>query len=56
LNREEYLPLCDAIVNSVKAPFKRFNRVPPSEEFWELKGCAAMGLERGAGCHPYIGV
>ena len=34
--QEKYLTLRDAIVNSVKAPFKR---APPSEEFWALKGC-----------------
>ena len=30
--QENYLTLRDAVVNSVKAPFKRFQRVPPSEE------------------------
>jgi lipopolysaccharide transport system ATP-binding protein len=35
--QEKYLTLRDAIVNSVKAPFARFNRAPPSEEFWALK-------------------
>ena len=37
--QEKYLTLRDAIVNSVKAPFKRFHHVPPSEEFGALKGC-----------------
>ena len=36
--QENYLTLRDAIVNSVKAPFKRFNYAPPSDEFWALKG------------------
>jgi len=35
--QEQYLTLRDAIVNSVKAPFKRFHPAPPSEEFWALK-------------------
>ena len=35
--QENYLTLRDAIVNSVKAPFKRFNSAPPVEEFWALK-------------------
>ena len=37
--QENYLTLRDAIVNSLKAPFVRFNRAPPDEEFWALKGC-----------------
>jgi len=36
-SQENYLTLRDAIVNSVKAPFKRFHPAPPSEEFWALK-------------------
>ena len=35
--QERYLTLRDAMVNSVKAPFKRFYRAPPFEEFWALK-------------------
>jgi lipopolysaccharide transport system ATP-binding protein len=35
--QEQYLTLRDAIVNSVKAPFRRFNRAPPDEGFWALK-------------------
>jgi hypothetical protein len=35
--QEKYLTLRDAIVNSVKAPFARFNRAPPNEEFWAMK-------------------
>ena len=35
--QEQYHTLRDAIVNSVKAPFKRFHPAPPSEEFWALK-------------------
>ena len=37
-SQERYLTLRDAMVNSVKAPFKRFHRASPSEEFWALKG------------------
>jgi len=37
--QEKYLTLRDAIVNSVKAPFVRFNRTIPDEGFWALKGC-----------------
>jgi len=36
-SQEQYHTLRDAIVNSVKAPFKRFHPAPPSEEFWALK-------------------
>jgi len=32
-SQEKYHTLRDAIVNSVKAPFKRFHHTPPSEEF-----------------------
>ena len=35
--QEKYLTLRDAIVNSVKAPFERFNPAPPDEGFWALK-------------------
>jgi len=35
--QEKYHTLRDAIVNSVKVPFKRFNRALPAEEFWALK-------------------
>jgi lipopolysaccharide transport system ATP-binding protein len=35
--QEKYLTLRDAIVNSVKAPFKRFHPAPSAEEFWALK-------------------
>jgi len=31
--QERYLTLRDAIVNSVKAPFKRFSSAPSPEEF-----------------------
>jgi hypothetical protein len=30
--QEKYLTLRDAIVNSMKAPFKRFHHAPPSED------------------------
>ncbi|MDO8873745.1 MAG: ATP-binding cassette domain-containing protein [Methanoregula sp.] len=36
-SQEKYLTLRDAIVNSVKAPFKRLSSAPPAEEFWALK-------------------
>jgi hypothetical protein len=36
-SQEKYLTFRHAIVNSVKAPFKRFNRTPLSEEFWVQK-------------------
>ena len=60
--QEKYLTLRDAIVNSVKAPFKRFHRAPPSEEFlsaqrmsrlmwsrarlWGLSGGTVRGSQR----------
>ena len=48
--QEKYLTLRDAIVNSVKAPFKRFHPAPPSEEFGALKGCVVWcGAGRGCG-------
>ena len=37
--QEKYHTLRDAIVNSVKAPFKRFHRAPPSEELLSAQGC-----------------
>ena len=36
-SQEQYHTLRDAIVNLVKAPFKRFSSAPPAEEFWALK-------------------
>jgi lipopolysaccharide transport system ATP-binding protein len=36
-SQETYLTMRDAIVNSLKAPFKQFYRAPPAEEFWALK-------------------
>ena len=38
--QENYLTLRDVMVNSMKAPFKRFHPTPPSEEFWALKDVA----------------
>ena len=35
--QEKYHTLRDAVVDSVKAPFKRFSSAPPVEEFWALK-------------------
>jgi len=35
--QEKYLTLRDAVVNSVKAPFKRLHPITPIEEFWALK-------------------
>lgn len=44
--QEQYLTFRDAIVNSVKAPFKRFNRAPPDEGFWALKD-VSFDVEQG---------
>ena len=44
--QEHYLTLRDAIVNSVKAPFKRFQCAPHSEEFWALKD-VSFDVEQG---------
>ena len=44
--QEHYHTLRDAIVNSVKAPFKRFHPIPPSEEFWALKD-VSFDVEQG---------
>ena len=44
--QEKYLTLRDAIVNSVKAPFRRFNRAPPDEKFWALKD-VSFDVEQG---------
>ena len=35
--QEKYLTLRDAMVNSVKAPFKRFYPAPLADDFWALK-------------------
>jgi len=45
-SQERYLTLRDAIVNSVKAPFKRFHHASPSEEFWALKD-VSFDVEQG---------
>ena len=45
-SQEKYLTLRDAMVNSVKAPFKRFHPAPPSEEFWALKD-VSFDVEQG---------
>ena len=37
--QEKYHTLRDAIVNSVKAPFKRFHHAPLSEEFLSAQRC-----------------
>ncbi|MDO9327052.1 MAG: ATP-binding cassette domain-containing protein [Methanoregula sp.] len=34
--QEQYLTLRDAIVNSVKAPFKHFHWIPTVDGFWAL--------------------
>ena len=48
--QEQYHTFRDEIINSVKAPFKRFNRALPVEEFWALKGCVVRcGAKRGCG-------
>jgi lipopolysaccharide transport system ATP-binding protein len=44
--QEHYHTLRDAIVNSVKAPFKRFNQAPPDEGFWALKD-VSFDVEQG---------
>ena len=44
--QEKYLTLRDAIVNSVKAPFKRFHHTPPSDEFLALKD-VSFDVEQG---------
>lgn len=44
--QEQYLTLRDAIVNSVMAPFRRFNRAPPDEGFWALKD-VTFDVEQG---------
>ena len=45
-SQEKYHTLRDAIVNSVKAPFKRFHHAPPSDEFWALKN-VSFDVEQG---------
>lgn len=45
-SQEQYHTLRDAIVNSVKAPFKRFNQAPPDEGFWALKD-VSFDVEQG---------
>jgi lipopolysaccharide transport system ATP-binding protein len=44
--QEKYLTLRDAIVNSVKAPFRRFNQTPPDDVFWALKD-VSFDVEQG---------
>ena len=44
--QEKYLTLRDAMVNTMKAPFKRFHPAPPSEEFWALKD-VSFDVEQG---------
>jgi len=45
--QEQYHTFHDAIVNSVKAPFKRFHRAPPpAKDFWTLKD-VAFDVEQG---------
>ena len=44
--QEQYLTLRDAIVNSVKVPFKRFHCAPPTESFWALKD-VSFNVEQG---------
>jgi len=46
--QEQYLTLRDAIVNSVKTPFVRFQRAPPSEEFLSARRkCRLMWSSAG---------
>ena len=44
--QEQYLTLRDAMVNSVKAPFRRFHHAPPDEGFWALKD-VSFDVEQG---------
>ena len=44
--QEQYHTLRDAIVNSVKASFKRFQHALPVEEFWALKD-VSFDVEQG---------
>ncbi len=45
-SQERYHTLRDAVVNSVKAPFKRFHRAQPDESFWALKD-VSFDVEQG---------
>jgi lipopolysaccharide transport system ATP-binding protein len=44
--QEKYLTLRDAVVNSVKVPFRKFQSAPSSEEFWALKD-VSFNVEQG---------
>lgn len=44
--QEQYLTFRDAIVNSVKTPFKRFHPASPDEGFWALKD-VSFDVEQG---------
>jgi lipopolysaccharide transport system ATP-binding protein len=44
--QEKYLTFRDAIVNSVKAPFRRFSSHEPPQEFWALKD-VSFDVEQG---------
>ena len=45
--QEKYLTFRDAVVNSVKAPFRRFSsHSPQPEEFWALKE-VSFDVEQG---------
>ena len=44
--QEQYHTLRDAIVNSVKASFRRFSRAPSDEGFWALKD-VSFDVEQG---------
>lgn len=44
--QEPYHTFRDAIVNSVKAPFKQFHRALPAEGFWALKDMS-FDVEQG---------
>ncbi len=41
-SQEKFLTLRDAIVNSVKTPFRRIHRAPSTEGFWALKDVSFM--------------
>ncbi len=44
--QEKYLTFRDAIVNSVKAPFRRLSTHEPPQEFWALKD-VSFDVEQG---------
>ena len=45
-SQEHYLTFRDAIVDSLKTPFRRFHRAPHDEGFWALKD-VSFDVEQG---------